>query len=48
MVLMDVIILMDSVMDRVERKPHVAVYEHQGADQPAHPRSLISALVIRS
>ena len=35
MVLMDVIIL----MDRVEKKPDIAAWEHQ----PTYPRSLISA-----
>ena len=40
---MDVIIL----MDRVERKllTHANV---KGVDQPSHPRSLISAFVVRS
>ena len=29
------------------RKPVYAICEQQGADQPAHPRSLISAFVVR-
>ena len=43
MVLVDVIIL----MDRVERKPDVAA-NIKDADQPTHPRSLISAFIFRS
>ena len=39
-------------MGLVARKPREklssAVYKHTGRDQPAHPRSLLSAFVIRS
>ena len=41
---MDVIIL----MDRVERKPDVAAFEHQRRRPATHPRTLISAFVVRS
>ena len=36
------------LMSRVERKPDVAACEHQSADHPTNPRSLISAFVVRS
>ena len=35
------------LMGRVERKPAVAAFEDKGADQSTHPRSLISAFVVR-
>ena len=34
-------------MGRVERKPYVLHSKIKGADQPTHPRSLISAFVAR-
>ena len=34
-------------MSLVMRKPVFALYEQKGADQPAHPRSLISTFVVR-
>ena len=42
-IIMTVIIL----MGRVERKPYVLHSKIKGADQPTHPRSLISAFVAR-
>ena len=34
-------------MSHVTRKPVFAYANNKGADQPAHPRSLISAFVVR-
>ena len=34
-------------MGRVERKPDWMHFKIKGADQPTHPRSLISAFVVR-
>ena len=42
-IIMTVIIL----MGRVKRKPDVVASKIKGADQPTHPRSLISAFVVR-
>ena len=42
-IIMTVIIL----MGRVERKPAVVAFKDLGADQPTHPRRLISAFVVR-
>ena len=34
-------------MSNVMRKPVYPIFENKGADQPAHPRSLISAFIVR-
>ena len=34
-------------MSHIVRKPVFALTNNKGADQPAHPRSMISAFIIR-
>ena len=34
-------------MSHVMRKPVYAIANNKGADQPAHPRSLISTFIVR-